>query len=241
MKSGSGFPLSPGNLTACWRGVYYEKKQFPKPSLYPDIEKTLEHFRQLAELGQKFQRSLTTTWRQRGTLVEPERWLPDNQWNIRGKFDAICDNHGTPTLVEIKGAGDRFFEWYKAKQQPLPAHRLQVLTYLLIMRDQFPGLQPVVLYVNRATKTTLLLPVTWNENDLLGIQTNVEKLRGYLENDELPPPAENIVRHLITGDPDVNLTAITCRYHTLCTDDERWYPKAMQEAMAKELAADAAL
>jgi hypothetical protein len=47
---------------------------------------------------------------------------------------------------------------------------------------------------------------------------------------EIPPkPTGNIIidpyenRHL------VNPIAITCEYHVLCTGDDYWYPKAMEE------------
>ena len=223
------YSLSPGDLTSCWRGVYYKRNNFPKPDMDPRLLETLELFRKLGETGSRFQRELTAEWKHRNVLLESESWLPDNQWNIRGKFDAICTVDGRPTVVEIKGASDQFFEWYRTHNQPLPSHRLQALTYYLIMRAKYPDLGVKVVYVNRKTKKPLVLDAQYSEDDLRGLVENVEGVYAYLEKSELPPVAESIEPGFVSGESTVAMNAMTCRYHTLCTGDANWYSKALTQ------------
>lgn len=224
------FPLSPGDLTSCWRGVYYKRKKVETPSLHPDIKETLEFFRSLGQLGSAFQKYLTADWRKRGVLLASESWLPDNPWNIKGKFDAICRVDDVPSVVEIKGAGDTYYNWYQKQQAPLPSHKTQVLVYYLIMREEYDGLVPRVLYVNRKTRKSFAIDVQYTEDELTTLIDRIETLHHYLENDELPPPAPNIESHLVTGQRGVSMAALTCHYHTLCTNNPHWYEDALYEA-----------
>lgn len=230
MEQTRQFPLSPGDLTSCWRGVYYKRKKYETPGMHEDIKETLAYFRKLGEIGSAFQKFLTADWKKRNVLLASESWLPDNPWNIKGKFDVICNVGGVPTVVEIKGAGDAFFEWYKTQNTPLPSHKTQVLVYYLIMRQQYPGLKPKVLYVNRKTRKSFALDIEPQQDELDAITEKIEELHLYLENDELPPPAPAIDTHLVTGLKAVSMAALTCRYHALCTNDTNWYEDALYQA-----------
>ncbi len=85
------------------------------------------------------------------------------------------------------------------------------------------------MYVNRKTKKSLVVDVLCTEDDISSLQEKYERLHNLLDNNELPPPVDNIEVFVATGKPVVSMTAITCRYHSLCTGDENWYPKAKKE------------
>lgn len=225
--------ITPYDITACWRGVFYERKNVPKPILHPDITRMLDHFRTLADTGRKVHAYVTRIWRERGTLISSEHALPKNAWGIRGKFDAICRENDTQVLVEIKSASAGLYEWYKETGNALPSHRIQLLTYYLVMREHFPDLLLKILYVNRATRRACTLPIIPTEKELCVLIEKIETLQRMCVSDELPPCVPAIEPDLINGTPTISMTAMTCRYHSLCLQNDAWYEDAKAQVIQK--------
>ncbi|MDO8435561.1 MAG: hypothetical protein Q7S89_02665 [bacterium] len=229
------FTISVGSLTSCLRGVVYEKQGVAHPPLHPEIVKTLDLFRTFAELGQKIQKQLYAFWLQKGSLVRTEDWIPRTPSGFTGKFDAICTIGGKTVLYEIKGAGKSFFAWVKEHKKPRPEHAFQVLTYYHLFKDAYPDLEPRILYVSRnALKYDNALrgvevPIEISDDQFEEAKRRADLVRAALAGGELPPPTPAIVKSFPEETMNVDLSALTCRHHALCLEDENWYAKAMRE------------
>ena len=92
-----------------------------------------------------------------------------------------------------------------------------------------------------SSKYHLYISLRQLENELQTITNNIEQLHSYLERDELPPIAQNIDRHLVTGQRGVSMAALTCRYHALCTGNPQWYEDALYEAARVVVEPDASV
>lgn len=229
------FTISVGSLTSCLRGVVYKKQEVPKPPLHPEIEKTLDFFRTLAELGMKIQKELYGFWEKKGSLIKKEDWIPRTPPGFTGKFDAVCRIGGRTVLYEIKGAGNSFFEWVSKYKQPRPEHAFQVLTYYHLLKDEFPDLEPRILYVSRnaykydKTLKGVEVLVEIDNNHLAEASRRSELVRSALNGGDLPKPTPAISKSFPSDQLDIDMNALVCRYHALCLEDNDWYAKAKKE------------
>ncbi len=207
------------------------KNKVSQNQRFTPIGRMLEYFRTLAHTGRKVQDYITHVWRGRGTLVSGEHALPKNSWGLRGKYDAICNDNGKLVLVEIKSAGQQLYEWYKSAGRALPAHRVQLLTYYLVMREYYPAIDTQLLYVNRKTRRAFALDITPTDEELCVLIEKIETLSALLRRGAMPPAAAAVEPDLMTGAPTLSMTALTCRYHVLCLEDDNWYEKAHQQLL----------
>lgn len=229
------FTISAGDVTNCLRGVVYKKMDKEKPPLHPEIEKLLALFREFADLGQQIQNKVRKFWQDKGVLIAKEDWIPFNDFGFTGKFDAICTIKGKLILYEIKGAGNSFFNWVSENKQPRPEHKIQLMIYYEMLKKNFPGLEPRLLYVSRnAFKYDrklkgVELPITYTEDEFKVAINNANLVRIALEGGELPPAAPAIVFTFPDNKKDVNMTAITCRHHALCLDNKNWFAETKKK------------
>lgn len=224
-KTSKKLTISTGDLNSCPRGVYYKKKKTPEPLIHPKIAEIWQLFGRLQEMGQMVQKSITQEWISDGTLLSPERFIPWNDY-ITGKYDAIVKISGKPILYEIKRAGKAI------RESKTPAyydeHRLQLILYHYFLKRNFPGLIPKLLYAD-SKGYRLEIPVDYEEKEVLCLLEKAKKLKEAIENDTLPDSLETISVNKFNGNNEVVMSAITCRYHGLCLEDDHWYPKALEE------------
>ncbi len=224
--------ISAGDLNSCPRGVYYKKKGTPEPLVHPKIAEIWQLFGRLQEMGQVVQKSVTQEWISNGSLLSPERFIPWNDY-VTGKYDAIVKVGGKPVLYEIKRAGKAI------RESKTPAyyneHRNQLIIYHYFLKRNFPGLAPKLLYAD-SKGYRLEIPVDYEEKEVLALLEKAKKLKEAIENNILPDLLEMFSISKFTGKKEIAMSAITCRYHGLCLEDDRWYPKALEE-VAKMLKA----
>lgn len=227
--------ISATDITNCLRGVVFKKQQRVAPPLHPEVQKTLDFFRTLADLGQRIQERLTQFWREKGSLVSSGDFIPSEAHGFTGRFDAICTIGGKLVLYEVKGAGASFFQSAKERKEPRSYHRLQLMIYHRALRDRFPDLAPRILYVARkpfaesGKLAGVEIPIRYTEEDFQKALGDANAVRAALTDGPLPPAAPVIEQDPVTGRRDVSLNAITCRHHALCVEDPDWYVKAKRE------------
>jgi len=217
--------ISAGDLNSCPRGVYYKKKKTPEPLVHPKIAEIWQLFGRLQEMGQVVQKSITQEWIADGSLLSPERFIPWNDY-LTGKYDAIVKVDGKPVLYEIKRAGKAIRE----SKTPMyyDEHRLQLIIYHYFLKRNFPGLTPKLLYAD-SKGFRLEFPVNYEEREVLALLEKAKKLKEDIENEILPDHLETISINKFTGNHEVSISAITCKYHGLCLEDDHWYSKALEE------------
>ena len=222
--------ISAGDLNSCPRGVYYKKKNTPEPLVHPKIAEIWQLFGRLQEMGQAVQKTITQEWQSKGVLLSPERFIPWNDF-VTGKYDAIVKVDGKPVLYEIKRAGKAIRE----SKTPVfyDEHRFQLIIYHYFLKKNFPGLIPRILYGDLKSGFRLEIPVDYTEDEVLALLDKAKKLKENIENDILPDCLEKFSMNKLTGKYDISMSAITCKYHGLCLEDEQWYTKALEELKEK--------
>ena len=165
-------------------------------------------------------------WISDGSLLSPERFIPWNDF-VTGKFDAIRKVDGKPVLYEIKRAGKAIKE-SKAGQY-YNEHRFQLIIYHHFLKRNFPGLIPKILYADPSKGFKREILVDYEEKEVLDLLEKAKKLKDSIENNLLPDCKETISINKFTGKKDITMSAITCKYHGLCLEDDHWYPKALEE------------
>lgn len=219
--------VSAGDLTNCPRGVYYKKKDTPLPLVHPKIAEIWQLFGRLQEQGQAIQKMVTNEWLKQAVLVSPERFVPWNDYNITGKYDAIVKVDGQFILYEIKGGGKQIFA--NDNREPFDEHRSQVIIYHYLLKNNFPGIKPRILYVSRSSGERLEIPVDYDEAEFANLAQKAKMLIGAVEKDQPPPPVETISWNKFQNKKDISMAAITCKYHSLCLGDDYWHPKALEQ------------
>ena len=217
--------ISAEDLNNCPRGVYYKKKNTPEPLVHPKIAEIWQLFGRLQEMGQVVQKTITQDWISDGSLLSPERFIPWNDY-VTGKYDAIVKVDGKPVLYEIKRAGKAIRE----SKTPIyyDEHRNQLIIYHYFLKRNFPGLAPKLLYAD-SKGSRLEIPVDYEEREILALLEKAKKLKRAIENNILPDCLAMISISKFTGKKEIAMSAITCKYHGLCLNDDHWYPKALEE------------
>lgn len=218
--------ISAGDLTSCPRGVYYKKKNTPEPLVHPKIAEIWQLFGRLQEIGQRVQKQITQEWTSDGSLLSPERFIPWNDF-VTGKYDAIRKIDGKPVLYEIKRAGRAIKE--SKSPQYYDEHRLQLIIYHYFLKRNFPNLTPRILYADPPKGFRLEIPIDYEDKEVLALLDKAKKLKESIENNLLPDCSETISINKFTGKHDIVMSAITCKYHGLCLEDDHWYPKALEK------------
>lgn len=221
--------VSPGNLNSCWRGVYYEKKAFPKPLVHPDIASIWQLFGQLMEMGKRVQQQVRAEWQNQGVLLSSEKWVPWNDFGLSGRYDAICKVDGKLILYEIKGVKLDFLNFVKKTKTPREEHRKQLIIYHFLLKKNFPQLEPHLLYVDRKMGERYSLPIQYQEDEVLELINQVKELKRAIDEEKLPKVAETVILNFYTNKYDVSMQALTCKYHALCLEDDHWYEKAKKK------------
>lgn len=221
--------FSAWDIISCPRGVYYKKKRLPLPLLHPEIVKIRENYARVAEAGRLIQQGLRRKWIAERVLLAAENKI-HNDWDLWCKFDALCKINGQLVLYEIKGVGEDFFKRIRQTGEPRKDNRVQLIIYHHFLRQKYPELKPILLYVNRKDPEQILeIPIQYSEDDLEEIHKTVLMLKESVEKDTPPEPIENIILDPFKNRYMVNPVAITCEYHSLCNDDDYWYPKASEK------------
>ncbi len=228
------FYLSAHDLTSCPRGVYYKKKKTPLPLVDPKIAEIMQLFGKLMEMGQQIQKMVTREWLDKNILVSPERFIPWNDYGITGKYDGIVRINGQFILYEVKGGGKQIFDNDFEEPEPFDEHRLQVAIYHYFLKKNYPDLKTYILYVERSGSRRLEIPIEYEEKEMLAIINKVKLLQESLEKNILPDPAQTIAWNKFQKKDDINMAALTCKYHALCLQDDYWYPKALVELKQKQ-------
>jgi len=223
------FYVTAGDLTSCPRGVFYKKKKTPLPLVHPKIAEIWQLFGRLQEQGQKIQKALTLEWQERQVLVSPERFIPWNEYGITGKYDAIVKEEDRFVLYEVKGAGKAIFDNSLETPQPYDEHRKQVIIYHYFLKERFPKLTAKILYVERGGERRLEIPIDYSEEEFSQLAKSAKDLIEAIVNDQPPKPAETIVWNKFLNKYDINMAAITCRWHALCLGNDHWYEEALQQ------------
>lgn len=223
------FYISAHDVTSCARGVYYKKKKTPLPLAHPKIAEIMQLFGKLMEKGQQIQKMVTNEWQTKNILISPERFIPWNDYGITGKYDGIVRINGQFILYEIKGGGKQIFEDNFEKPEPFDEHKIQVMIYHYFLKKNFPGLKARILYVERSGDKRLEIPIQYEEKDFLSVIEKVKRLQESFEKEVLPEPAPTIVWNKFQKKNDINMAALTCKYHAICLQDDHWYPKALEK------------
>lgn len=221
--------FSAWDIISCLRGVYYKKKKIPLPLIHPEIVKIRENYARVAEAGRLIQQKLRRKWMADHVLLAAENKIP-NDWDLWCKFDALCKVNGKLILYEIKGVGEDFFERVRKTGEPRKDNRIQLIIYHHFLRQKYPDLKPVLLYVNRKNPDqTLEIAIEYSDDEVEEIHQTVLMLKEGIEKEMPPEPTGNIIIDPYEKRYLVNPVAITCEYHGLCTGDDYWYPKAIEE------------
>jgi len=221
--------VTAGDLTSCPRGVFYKKKKTPLPLVHPKIAEIWQLFGRLQEQGQRIQRALTLEWQEKQVLVSPERFIPWNEFGITGKYDAIIKEENRFILYEIKGGGKTIFENSLDTPEPYEEHRKQVIIYHYFLKSRFPSLSAKILYVERGGERRLEIPINYSEEEFFQLARSAKDLIDAIVNDQPPKPAETIVWNKFLGRYDINMAAITCKWHALCLGNDHWYEEAQSK------------
>ena len=218
--------ISAGDLNSCPRGVYYRKKNTPEPLVHPKIAEIWQLFGRLQEMGQAAQKQITQEWIADGSLLSPERFIPWNDY-VTGKYDAIVKVDGSPVLYEIKRASKAVRE----SKSPVyyDEHRMQVIIYHYFLKRNFPGLTARLLYFDKSSGKRIEIPIDYEEKEVLNLLDKAKKLKESIEQNILPDCKDTISISKFTGNHEIAMSAITCKYHGLCLEDDHWYPKALEE------------
>lgn len=225
--------ISAGDLTSCPRGIYYKKKKTPEPLVHPKIAQTWQLFGMLAEKGKLIQKKIIEEWQSQGILISPERFIPWNDF-VSGKYDAIVKVKGKLLLYEVKGGGKAVFNNKLDKPEPYDEHRIQVILYHYFLKRNFPGIKARILYIERSGDRRLEIPIEYGDQEILSLLKKAKVLKESIGNDVLPEPTKTIAWNKFLQKNDISMAAITCKYHALCLNDDRWYEKASKEVKSIE-------
>lgn len=221
--------FSAWDIISCHRGVYYKKKRVPLPLIHPEVAKIRENYARVAEVGKQIQQRLRRKWMAEHVLLAAENKIP-NDWDLWCKFDALCKINGQLILYEIKGVGEDFFERVRQTGVPRKDNRIQLIIYHHLLRSKYPDLKPILLYVNRKDPDQILeIPVEYSEDEVESLHQTVLMLKEGIEKETPPEPVNNITLESYEERYMVNPVAITCDYHGICSGDDYWYPKAVEE------------
>ncbi len=229
LKTKGRLYFSAWDILSCPLGVYYKKKKFPLPLVHPEIARIRENYARVAEAGRLIQQKLRRKWMADHVLLAAENKIP-NDWDLWCKFDALCKINGKLILYEIKGVGEDFFERIKRTGEPRKDNRIQLIIYHNFLRQKYPELKSILLYVNRKDpEQTLEIPLEYSNDEVEEIHHKVLALKDSIEKEIPPEPAGNITFDPYENRYMVNPVAITCEYHGLCNGDDYWYPKAEEK------------
>jgi hypothetical protein len=226
--------ISATDITKCLRGVVYKKQGKERPKLHPEIKELLEMFRKLGKIGYQIQDKVVEFWRNKGSLIEADGWVPVEQYGFTGRFDAICKIQGKTVLYEIKGVSHSYYEWVAESKQARDYNKIQTMIYHQSMLGKYPDLEPRILYFSRKLfKQGQLKPIEikidYSEDDFRKIQKNSKQIHLAISGGEMPPHLPDIEIDQITGKKIVSFGAMTCEYHALCTGDGNWYEHAKEK------------
>lgn len=226
-------PISATDITNCLRGIVFKRQNKVAPPLHPDIMKTLDLFRTFGDTGQAIQRTITNFWRKKGVLVSAGDPIASTD-GFSGRFDALCQIHGKLVLYEVKGVSQTFFDWVKEHRVARPYNKIQLMIYHKALRDEYPELEPRLLYVSRnqytkGTLTSVEIPISYSDDEFQRVCANAEHVQSALTGGELPAAAPAIETDPQTGERVISMNAITCRHHALCLENGHWYEDAKKE------------
>lgn len=221
--------LSAWDIVGCPSGVYHKKIGTVKPYLHPDVVNMKENFTRAAEMGKIIQREVRLRWRNAKILISEEKRI-ENDWNLWLKYDAICKAKGRTVLMEIKGVSDNHFQSFKETNVPRQDNKIQLILYHYFLKRGFKNLEAAIFYVNRKNPLDhLTIPVTYGDAEIDEINKKICYLNESIDRKSQPLPVASLILDSITGRYIVNPTAAMCDFHSVCTGDPDWFPKAKEE------------
>lgn len=224
--------ISATDITNCLRGVMYKKQKKEAPPLHPELMAQFDLFRTFGETGQAIQNRLTAFWKKKGSLVSAGDFIPSEELGFTGRYDTICKIGNTLVLYEIKGAGKSFFDEVRESKQPRGYHKIQLMIYHRSLLDQYPDIEPRLLYVSRSIfregkLAGVEIPIHYTEDEFQKSIHNADLVRKALIGGQLPPAVPAIEKY--GGKDVVSMNAMMCRHHTLCLGNDHWYEDTKRE------------
>lgn len=224
--------ISATDITNCLRGIVYKKQKKEAPPLHPELMAQFNLFRTFGETGQAIQNRLTAFWKKKGSLVSSGDFIPSEEYGFTGRYDTICKIGNKLVLYEIKGAGKSFFEKVRESKEPRDYHKVQLMIYHRSLLQQYPDIEPRLLYVSRSIfrggkLMGVEIPVHYTDDEFQNAMSNAELVRKALVGEELPPAVPAI--EMYEGKNMVSMNAMMCRHHALCLDNDHWYEDTKRE------------
>lgn len=224
--------ISATDVTNCLRGVYYKKQKKEAPPLHPELLKQFDLFRTFGETGQAIQNRLTAFWKKKGSLVSGGDFIPSDQLGFTGRYDTICKIGNKLVLYEIKGAGKSFFDEVRESKKPRDYHKTQLMIYHKALLDQYPDIEPRLLYVSRSIfrEGKLMgveIPIAYTDEEFQTAMERANLVRAAMAGGELPPAVGSTEEY--DGKQVVSMNAMMCRHHALCLNNDHWYEDTKRE------------
>ena len=226
------------DLNSCLRGVFYRRKGLPPTSVIPPGRMGI------MEVGKIVEGWIVDKVKQSGSLIAEQLRVEAPEYEASGKVDLILDEGGRPVLYEIKSTNSFSFKYKIKNKEPQPQHKLQTLFYLWRLRKtghpelsgvDFSNLEGRIIYVSRDDLNRLIIPISYSEEAIKPIVSQLEILNSSWKKDELPPVPESVIFDEEKGKWAINWVCDFCAYHELCAGRD-WRAKAEQEVKERNAA-----
>jgi len=219
------------DLNSCLRGAFYRRKGLPPTSIIPPGRMGI------MEVGKIVETWIVDKVKQSGSLIAEQLRVEAPEYEASGKVDLILDEGGRPILYEIKSTNSFSFKYKMKNKEPQPQHKLQTLFYLWRLRNyghqdlqgvDLSNLEGRLIYVSRDDLNRLIIPLTYSEEAIKPIVSQLEILNSSWKKDELPPVPDSIIFDEEKEKWMINWVCDFCAYHELCAGRD-WRAKAEQE------------
>lgn len=162
------------DASACKRKVFYDfKKDIPKTDVDTSI---LRKFVQ----GNSIHEKLVSILEKAGVVIAKEIDIPENQYNIHGRVDALLEINGEKIILEIKSIADYGFRKLK---EPKREHVYQLQLYLFFFNIK----KGYLLYESKDNQNLQQFEVKLNINTVKRALKNILAIEDYIKSGIVPP------------------------------------------------------
>lgn len=173
------------SLGSCKRKQIW--KRMNEPETNPADNRTLRIF----SVGNIFHEWIQDLLEKAGVLINKEQTIINEEYNYKGRYDALCEKDGKKLLYDIKSQSSRSFHYLKEKGGGIDeAKKMQVVSYAVM--GNLPVEECRILFVSKDDLCVMEFSVAVKDFKQKVIDELVE-LNKFFKNKEIPAelPLEN--------------------------------------------------
>lgn len=161
------------SLGSCKRKQIYKRKNTPETN--PADDRGLKVF----SVGNSFHSWLTDIIERSGATLKTEVEVISEEFNLKGRVDAIIEKDGKTLIYEIKSINSMGFSYLK---KPKEEHIMQLISYLWLT-ENYEGR---IIYLSKDDARVLEFPVYLTDELLDKVKDELKILNHFYKNNALP-------------------------------------------------------